>query len=282
MLEQRWMHGTSRFVRPKQLFNPTHFGAEIIEADTPAKTFIKTHHYLGSYPSARFRVALMEKRPHRAPELVGVAVFSHPCNEQVVGAWCHDAHDQPLKARQGLVLGRFVLLERLAFNAETWFLARAFKAVRQLMPEIQVVLSYSDPVARTDLEGKLIFPGHIGTIYQAFNGQYLGLSRAKHLWLNAQGRCIDERLLSKVRGEERGIDYALKTLAQAGLPPRLRHESGADYLQRALRSGGLRRLKHSGNHVYMWPLCGQLSPQRKLSAAAAYPKQLTPTQVSLC
>jgi len=279
MKEQRWQSGRSTFCTPKTVFNPSNFGVELIEGDNEAKTFIKAHHYLGTYPSARCRVGLYEHRKHQHARLVGVAVFAHPGNEHVIGAWCQDEQGERLSSRQGVTLGRFILLDELAFNAETWFLARAFRALKATLTELEAVISYSDPLARRNIQGELIFPGHIGTIYQAFNGQYLGLSRAKSLWLDAQGRCIDERLLSKIRGEEQGIQYALETLAKAGLPPRRAHESGRAYLARVMKEGILRRLKHPGNHVYRWGLqhIQDFSP----SALTRYPKALNPEQLGM-
>jgi hypothetical protein len=39
---------------------------------------------------------------------------------------------------------------------------------------VRGVVSFSDPVPRRTAAGDLVFPGHIGTIYQASNAGYLG------------------------------------------------------------------------------------------------------------
>jgi hypothetical protein len=84
-----------------------------VSDDTTARQFILQHHYAHSYPSARFRVGL-----YRHGELAGVAVFSHPCSNAVLT----NVFEAPVLTT--VELGRFVLLDSVAGNGETWFLAR--------------------------------------------------------------------------------------------------------------------------------------------------------------
>lgn len=78
MQNQRWNRGHGSWRPSGELIDPRQFEvAEIPEAE--AKGFVVRHHYSGSYPAARFRVGLF-----RADELVGVAVFSHPCSDRVI------------------------------------------------------------------------------------------------------------------------------------------------------------------------------------------------------
>lgn len=97
-------------------------------------------------------------------------------------------------------------------------------------------------------------PGHIGTIYQAHNGRYFGRSRARTLLLDPRGCVVSERALSKLRGGERGADYAYRQLLAAGCPPRDPGEEAAVYVRRVRACGALRPIRHPGNHVYGWPL----------------------------
>src|SRR5690606_8376190 len=123
-----------------------------IAGDTEAKRFVLEHHYSGDYPAARFRFGLYERG-----ELVGVAVFSEPMNALAVTNWF------PCTTHEVPELGRFVLLDRVPANGESWFFARCREILRR--HGIAGVLSFSDPVPRTSEDGKVVFPGHVGTIY---------------------------------------------------------------------------------------------------------------------
>ena len=62
-----------------------------------------------------------------------------------------------------------MLAESVPANGESWFLARCWElATRQGK---HGVVSFSDPVPRRTAVGTLVFPGHIGTIYQACNAE---------------------------------------------------------------------------------------------------------------
>lgn len=91
-----------------------------------AKPWVISHHYSGSYPAARLRVGLFFKERHRPEQLGVVAVFSVPMNQAVAPS------NLGVPASASVELGRFVLQdhELLAANAETWFLARAFRFAR--------------------------------------------------------------------------------------------------------------------------------------------------------
>jgi hypothetical protein len=142
-----------------------------------ANAFVKTHHHAGTPVFDRFRFGL-----YRSGKLVGVAIFSHPVNEKVFEIFRGTSRDSG-------ELGRFVLLDRELANAETWFLARFFDELRRVGQ--LGVISFSDPVARHDLQGRTVFKGHLGTIYMAHNARYLGRStrRTLHLW--PDGRVVE-------------------------------------------------------------------------------------------
>ncbi|MBH23344.1 MAG: hypothetical protein CMH57_02550 [Myxococcales bacterium] len=228
-----------------------------------AKAFVTEHHYSGSYPAARLRCGLWRWRPGTLGELVGVAVFSVPCQQRVVPRWLGV---EPL---EGVEVGRFVLLDDVPFNGETYFLARAFRLLREHKPTVRAVVSYSDPVARRTLGGEVIKPGHYGTIYQAHNARFLGRSSSKTLYLTPDGRALSGRALSKIRLGERGQDAAQARLVELGLPERDRGESGEGYVARVLGSRAVRPVRHPGNFVYGWALDRRV----KLKQAGGYPKE---------
>lgn len=261
MNNQRWQHRRDSWRPAGEVIDTTRYGVELIPDDTTARAFVETHHYSASYPAARVRVGL-----YRMRELVGVAVFSVPCNNRVIPSYL-----EGVAPDEGVELGRFVLLDDVPGNGETWFLSRAFKLLKAAKPELRAVLSYSDPVPRRTDEGITVMPGHVGTIYQAHNGVYAGRSSARTLLLDRHGRVLSPRTLSKIRQQERGLDYALAQLDAATGCTRRRHEPLSDYLTRA--TAHLRRVRHPGNHAYLWSLERRL----KLTAdRAVYPKQVEP------
>ena len=161
---QRWHGGRDSYQHPDSVIQTDRFAVEPI-GELQAKAFVVRHHYSASYPAARFRAGLFRQSGPRGHELVGVAVFSVPMNQRVVPARCG------VEPNDGVELGRFVLLDDVAGNGETWFLARAFRELRTELG-VKAVVSYSDPVPRAAADGRLVMPGHVGTIYQAHNAAY--------------------------------------------------------------------------------------------------------------
>lgn len=245
---QRWRDGRASYRPAGEVFDPTRARVELID-EGDAKAFVCRTHYSGTYPAARCRVGLFVKRPFQEERLAGVAVFSVPMNNSAIPAWFPG-----LAAGEGVELGRFVLLDEVEANAETWFQARALRALATQLPMLRAVVSYCDPVARTDEAGNKVFPGHLGTIYRAGNAAALGRSTARTLRLLPNGRVASERALSKVRADDCGAGYAVEQLVAAGAPKRQPFETGAAYLARLEMSGLFRRLRHPGNLVFGWDL----------------------------
>jgi hypothetical protein len=245
---QRWRAHRS-FYRPAgEPFNPRYASVEPIE-ERAAKDYICLTHYSRSYPAARARYGLIIKRPFRREELAGVGVFSVPITNAVIPAYFPD-----LQPHEGIECGRFCLSDHVEANGETWALSRMLRLLNHEFPEVQAVLSFCDPVARTDIQGRTIFPGHLGTIYAAAAALRVGRSSPRTLRLLPNGLVASERALSKIRNDETGAAYALAQLAAAGAPARADFESGTDYLARLEREGVFRRLKHPGNWAFGYRL----------------------------
>lgn len=156
---QRWNNRRDAFVPPASAFNPSR--AEVVAIpEKMAKDFVLRHHYSSSYPAARFRAGLIIKPPCGKEYLGGVAVFSVPMQNAAVPKYLACDH------RVGVELGRLCLLDDayLGFNAESWFVARAFQLLRAALRDLHGVISYTDPVARYSAQGDMIKPGHAGTI----------------------------------------------------------------------------------------------------------------------
>ena len=234
---QRWRDGRAIYRPTREPIDTSKFDVAPILDDNTAKAFVIGHHYSGSYPAARARFGL-----YRAGTLEGVAVFSIPCNSLALKP-CPDLSTS-------VELGRFVLLDCVKANGETWFLARCFELLREA--GFTGVVSFSDPMERTTIGGEVVFAGHIGGIYQAHNALYLGRARAENVRLLPDGKIFHKRLLAKVRGREKGWRYIVDGLvSRYGVSePRNDLRAWID----GLLPGLTRTRKHPGNHKYVWPL----------------------------
>lgn len=264
---QRWRERRDHRRPTGEPFDPTRYAVAPVD-HAEARAFVEQHHYSGSYVAALVEVGLWHRPPlRRRDELVGVCVFSQPMNQRVIPARTGHAPDE------GVELGRFVLLDEVGANAESWMLARAFRLLQQARPGVRAVVSYSDPVPRRTADGDLVMPGHVGTIYQAHNGRYVGRSCARRRIYGPDGREVSQRALSKLRRGEVGADYAYRDLLAMGAPRMRRGEGAAAYIQRALSDGPFTSIRHPGNHAYAWGL--DRRAQRRLpKAAGAYPKAI--------
>jgi hypothetical protein len=253
---QRWRDRRDSYRPAGEPFDPRAYEVAAIADDTTARAFVVAHHYAGTFPAARRRFGLYERRALGA--LVGVAVFSVPPRAEVL-------RPLPGGIAEGLELGRFVLLDGVRANAETWFLARCFDALRA--EGFAGVVSFSDPFARAALDGRVVFGGHVGTIYQASSACYLGASRADTMLLLPDGRSFSRRALAKIRQRERGWRYAVDQLVAAGAAA-----PGADLaawlaaeLPRVTRT-----VRHPGCLKYAFAL--SRAARRALPASVPYPK----------
>jgi hypothetical protein len=163
---QRWRQRRDVYRPAGEPIDTRRYEVAAMAGDRTAKDFVLAHHYSGSYPAARFRFGL-----HRGEHLVGVAVFSHPCNNAVLTGTFSGA--EPL---QCVELGWFVLLDEVPANGESWMLGRCFELLRR--EGIVGIVSFADPEPRACATGTVVFGGHVGTIYQATNGIYPGPQHA--------------------------------------------------------------------------------------------------------
>ena len=258
---QRWRERRDSYRPNGEVMNPREYEVSALPTAT-AKAFVISHHYSGTFPAARRSFAL-----HRRGQLVGVAVFSHPASNAVLTK----VFDGP--AKESIELGRFVLLDEVPANGETWFLARTFEALRK--EGFRGVVAFSDPVPRTDRSGKVVFTGHIGNIYQAHNAIFTGRGGGQIMRLLPDGSVLSARAIAKIKAMDQGWLYASKILIEHGAEP-LR--IGADLFGAADDPrvwterwvlALTRPVRHPGNWRYAFPL------QRKVKSklpALPYPK----------
>jgi hypothetical protein len=256
---QRWREGSSCFRPARELIDTSRL--EVVEIDElAAKAFVETHHYSRRFPAARFRFGLLDRG-----ELAGAAVFSRPFTPAVITnafPWLEDVD-------QGAELGRFVLLDSIAANGETWFLARCFALLRG---RLRAIVSFSDPTPRSAASGVQIFPGHIGTIYQASNANYAGTTDPATLRILPDGTVFSNMSSGKIRRGLRGWKSAAAELVRFGaepLPDITSAEARIAWLER-WRSELTRPMRHRGMHRYTFTL--DRAAPRAYGPARAYPK----------
>lgn len=250
---QRWRDGRASYRPAGEPIDTRKYEVAAIAEDAIAKSFVVTHHYSHGFPSARFRFGL-----YRGHELVGVLVLSHPVNDAVLAPL-------PGVGLERTELGRLVLLDDVPANGESFFVARCFELARA--EGIVSVISFSDPVPRTNAAGVIIFRGHYGCVYQASNGIYTGRSTPSTLRLLPDGSVFSNRAAGKLRRGERGWEYALRQLQAAGAGEW--SGNGAAYV-RTWVPRVTRSLRHHGCLRYLFGL--DRRARRRLPKGLPYPK----------
>ena len=287
--DKRWRNRREVWRTPDDTFDPSNYGVDVISKASLARAFVTQHHYSGSYVAARLPVGIWRKTGVHPAELAGVAVFAVPAQPAVIPAY------SGLPADQGCTLARFVLDDGCAFNAETWFLRRAFTLLSQEKgprwlrgPDgrstrtagITAVISQADPMERHTLAGELAKRAHRGQIYAASNARFCGRSKPSWIWLLPDGRVLDGRGLSKVRAQargdtERGRNYQItvREILAAGADHRHHAEDLGDWLARVLRPPLFRRIRNNGLYVYAFGLDRQAdaSIARTIGQVIPYP-----------
>lgn len=255
---QRWTERRESRRPSGELIRPSAYDVVEFADDARPRAFVEHHHYSGTWCAARFRFGLYQRG-----ELAGVAVFS-------VGASgaAHRAVWPTLDPREAVDLGRFVLVDSVPGNGESWFLARCFSALRG---RVTAVASCADPVARTSAAGAMVFPGHLGTIYCATNGRYVGRTNPSTLRLLPDGTVLSRRAMSKLTCRDVGWRYAAAALERWGADRLGPDEDAAAWLRR-WRPLLTRPLRHHGNHRYLWSLDRRRRREVLTAAALPYPK----------
>ncbi len=176
------------------------YDVEAFASEGLVRAFVERHHYSGSFPAARARYGLL-----RRGELVGAAVLSQPPSQAALDVAL------PMGGDGRAELGRFVLLDDVPANGESWFLGRCFDLARR--DGFEAIVAHSDPEPRHTAGGEVVFPGHIGTIYQATNATYAGRTPARTRRLFADGSELSARALSKLRLRDRGWRSSRRLIA---------------------------------------------------------------------
>lgn len=224
-----------------------------------ARSFVMQHHYAATCSAPAHPFGLF----HRG-ELAGVACFGPPPSMNA-----HRKVFPTLSIAQAVTLGRLVLLDEVPGNGESWFVARCFELLAAR--GIVAVESCADPQARTTDTGATVFRGHLGIVYQATNGRYIGRTNASTLRLFPDGTVFSNRASGKVVRGERSDDVAEAQLVRWGAERRQSDEDPLAWVQR-WRSELTRPMRHRGNHRYLWCLDKRKRRAVLSAPALAYPK----------
>lgn len=259
---QRWNHRQHTWRHRRDGgFDRDSYTVEALD-EAIAKTYVTTHHYSGSYPAARLRYGLFD-----AGELVGVAVFGIPVQTSVLT----NPFPELEPFTESLELSRFVLADACPSNSETWFLARCFEEAAAV--GLRGVVSFADPVPRI-IAGRVIAPGHVGTIYKASNATYTGRGAPQTMTLLPTGLVLNNRAKSKVRNQEQGHDNVERKLVALGARTMRAGEQPASWLADVLDNIGATKVRHRGNHRYLFAV-GSKAQRRQVHMAGdvlAYPR----------
>lgn len=251
---QRWRERRALWSSDTEVVDPRRYAVAVLEHGA-ARRFIQRHHYLPNYPAAQLAVGLYGS----GSDLEGVAVFARPAIDTVITA--HTGFADPAR---GTVLARLILLDSVPQNGESFFVARAFRELRRERPQVEAVVSYSDPAA-----------GHIGRVYAALSGAHRGVTKPRTV-LRAGGMTIAGRTLSKIRGGERGQAGAIDQLARLGVPRPQADEEPAAWLARMQRQRHLVRYRQPGLFTYCFALTRAARLRSRDLPRLPYPK-LVPT-----
>lgn len=215
---------------------------DVIElCPTEAKAFVEKHHYSGSCSPTMAPYGLL-----RRGDLVGCAVFGPLPSENA-----HLAVFPTLSTTEGLTLGRLVLTDDVPGNGESYFVARCFELLR--VKGVIQIESCADPFPRTTRDGRRIHRGHVGTVYQALGGRYVGRTNKASLRLLPDGSVLSNRTQGKLVRGERGQSTAVAQLVKFGADAPRPGQDPTSWL-RYWRGTLTRPLRHPGNHRYLWTI----------------------------
>lgn len=133
-----------------------------------AKEYIRKNHYShGCHNGPSPCYGMFEEE-----SLIGVLMFATPCSENVRSSVFGPEHKDKVTE-----LHRLHIMDITPRNAESWFIARCLKLIKEDKPSIKAVISFSDTTV-----------GHEGTIYKATNAYRIGATGSAVFYVDADGR----------------------------------------------------------------------------------------------
>jgi hypothetical protein len=238
---QRWHNGDPSWAHERLgWFDPDDYGIDLIPRKT-AVDFITTHHYSRSVPAMRkYRFGLFHLADD-AEALCGALVLTIPPRKEVLTG----VFPRLVAYYESAEIGRLVLLDHVPHGAEGWFVAE----VRRWLAgntTIRGLVMHSDPEPRENNAGKIILPGHAGSVYQALSAPCLGTTKPRRITL-VDGLVFSDRARSKILNLDQGWRYATQQLVDAGADPfDVAHDDPREWLPVALRQANAKSRDHGG------------------------------------
>lgn len=240
---QRFTEGREDRRPAGELFDPSIHDVEFIGDNNVAAEFVKRHHYIKRCSPPAHRIGL-----YRRGTLAGVALFGPSASTNAHNfVWGHTT----LTQKTAVTFGRLVLINEVEGNGESWFMKRCFRLLAS--KGVVAVESCADPHPRTDEYGRVRFRGHLGIIYQATNGQHVGITNPSTIHLLPDGTVLSNRTEGKARNDESRGDDAISQLVSHGAR---RPDEGEDVKLWLVHWRGrlTRNMRHRGNYRYVWCL----------------------------
>lgn len=131
-------------------------------------------------------------------KMIGIAAYGPPTYNLI-------AKQLNLSSDEVFELRRFYTEESHIYNLESQALTMANEELRDVKPNIKVIVTYADPQQ-----------GHLGTLYQATNAKYLGKGKGlggKHKYIYILGNPSEKKRIEKRIGLD-GQDYPKKELQE--------------------------------------------------------------------
>jgi hypothetical protein len=269
---QRWQLGREHRRPAGEVIRPSEY--DVVElGPLEAKAFVREHHYSGECSPTAHPFGLL-----RRGELGGVAVFG-----PLPSSNAHRKVFPTLSQKQAVTLGRLVLTDEIPGNGESYFVARCFELLakpamyrpfnRDGSPRAPVVAveSCADPEPRHTPDGRRVHRGHVGTVYQALNGRYVGKTNPASLILLPDGTVLSNKAQGKLVRGERGRTTAVAQLERWGATPLAEGEDPEAWLE-LWRERLTRGMRHRGNHRYLWCLDKRRRREVLTADPRPYPK----------
>ena len=216
-----------------------------------AKQMIVKNHYSHTWTSCRYALGIFYETDNehaffdeKEEKLAGVAIYGYP-----VGARAAASISPRLEPKQALELTRLFIFDEYGKNTESAVLSQTFKWLKKNAPDIQVLISYSDPGQE-----------HLGIIYQATNWIYqgcdLGLMDNYGIRLEEDSKWIHSRTVFEMFG--------------SGNLEHLKSRIGHTFWRR----------KEPRKHRYVYFLCGK-KEKKTFKKSLKHPELPYPTKDSL-
>lgn len=255
---QRWREGRDSYELPREPLRTSEYEVVELEGEAEARAFLEAHHYLKRLPAARRIFAV-----YRHVEMVGLCVYAQPGHNKSGTNVFGGSHLNSVE------LKRLCLLEGTPYNLCSHFVNQTFNVLKRTDRGLRGVITYSDPMRRVTLDGRVITPGHVGSTFQALSGVFLGRSRARRIKVLPDGSTFNERTIQKILKRQSGWKGGVRQLVDAGADAPAEGADLYEWLEFWLPQL-TRAYPHPGCFKYAFPL--KQAARKLLGESMPYPK----------